>query len=109
MRKLLDHIMDVIALITERQDAMSSQELQSALMLTAEFLKVLYHVNIYQFCHLNNKYRYWKQDSAIGIATGYGLDNRRIGVRIPVNSRYHSDSATHPTSYPLGTGPLSRG
>jgi hypothetical protein len=26
----------------------------------------------------------WSQDSAVGIATGYGLDDRRVGVRIPV-------------------------
>jgi hypothetical protein len=27
------------------------------------------------------------QDSAVGIATGYGLDDRGIGVRVPVESR----------------------
>jgi hypothetical protein len=36
------------------------------------------------------------QDSAVGIATGYGLDDREFGVRVPVGSRIftsqrHSD------------------
>jgi hypothetical protein len=30
------------------------------------------------------------QDSVVGIATGYGLDNRRVGVRVPVGSRIFS-------------------
>jgi hypothetical protein len=27
------------------------------------------------------------KDSVVGIATGYGLDDRRVGVRVPVGSR----------------------
>jgi hypothetical protein len=30
------------------------------------------------------------QDSAVGIATGYGLDDREVGVRVPVGSRIFS-------------------
>jgi hypothetical protein len=30
------------------------------------------------------------RDSAVGIATGYGLDDRGIGVRVPVGSRIFS-------------------
>jgi hypothetical protein len=30
------------------------------------------------------------QDSAVGIATGYGLDDRGVGVRVPVESRIFS-------------------
>jgi hypothetical protein len=30
------------------------------------------------------------RDSAVGIATGYGLDDRGVGVRIPVGSRIFS-------------------
>jgi hypothetical protein len=30
------------------------------------------------------------RDSAVGIATGYGLDDGRIGVRVPVGSRIFS-------------------
>jgi hypothetical protein len=30
------------------------------------------------------------RDSAVGIATGYGLDNREFGVRVPVGSRISS-------------------
>jgi hypothetical protein len=29
-------------------------------------------------------------DSAVGIATGYGLDERGVGVRVPVGSRIFS-------------------
>jgi hypothetical protein len=43
------------------QHAMSSHELQSALMLTVEFSEVYYTGKLYQLCHLNNKYRYQKQ------------------------------------------------
>jgi hypothetical protein len=31
-------------------------------------------------------------DSAVGISTGYGLDDRRVGVRVPVGSRIFSKS-----------------
>jgi hypothetical protein len=30
------------------------------------------------------------RDSAVGIATGYGLDDRGVGVRVPVGSRIFS-------------------
>jgi hypothetical protein len=30
------------------------------------------------------------RDSSVGIATGYGLDDRRLGVRVPVGSRIFS-------------------
>jgi hypothetical protein len=30
------------------------------------------------------------RDSAVGIATGYGLDDREVGVRVPVGSRIFS-------------------
>jgi hypothetical protein len=45
-------------------------------------------------------------DSAVGIATGYGLDDREVGVRVPVGSRIFSSarSGAHPASYPMGTG-----
>ena len=38
---------------------MSSQELQIVLMLTVEFSNIYY--KLYQLCHLNSKYRYYKQ------------------------------------------------
>jgi hypothetical protein len=34
-------------------------------------------------------------DSAVGIATGYRLDNREVGVRVPVVSRIFT-SPCHP-------------
>jgi hypothetical protein len=30
------------------------------------------------------------RDSTVGIATGYGLDDRRIGFRVPVEARFFS-------------------
>jgi hypothetical protein len=48
--------------------------------------------------------------SAVGIATGYGLDDRGVGVRVPVGpriftSRYSPDrSEAHPAFYPMDCG-----
>jgi hypothetical protein len=33
---------------------------------------------------------YWSRDSSVGITTGYGLDDRGVGVRVPVGSRIFS-------------------
>jgi hypothetical protein len=51
------------------------------------------------------------RDSSVGIATGYGLDDRMIGIRFPARAgnfslRYHvqNGSGAHPASYPIGTG-----
>jgi hypothetical protein len=50
------------------------------------------------------------RDSAVGIAINYGLDDRGIGVIVPVGSRIFSSPSrpdwrwVHPTSYPIGTG-----
>jgi hypothetical protein len=48
-------------------------------------------------------------DSAVGIATGYGLDDRGVGVLVPVGDFslllvVQTDSGAHPASYPMGTG-----
>jgi hypothetical protein len=53
-------------------------------------------------------YRTW--DRVASIATSYGLDNREVGVQVPVGSRVFSSpivqtsSEVHPTFYPMGTG-----
>jgi hypothetical protein len=51
-----------------------------------------------------------RPESLFGIATGYGLDDRGVGVRVPIGSRIffsslvQSGSGVHPTtSYPMGT------
>jgi hypothetical protein len=51
------------------------------------------------------------QDSSVDIVTGYGLDDRIIGVRLPAGagnfSSYHgvqNGFGAHPGSYPMGTG-----
>jgi hypothetical protein len=45
------------------------------------------------------------------IVTGYGLDDREVGVRVPVGSRIlfllhvvQTGSGAHSDSYPMGTG-----
>jgi hypothetical protein len=49
-------------------------------------------------------------DSAVGIATRYGLDDWGVGVRVPLGSRifsfnvFQTSSGVHPVSYPMGTG-----
>jgi hypothetical protein len=49
------------------------------------------------------------RDSSVGIATGYGLDDRGVGVRVSVRSNFsllhvvQTGSGVHPASYPIGT------
>jgi hypothetical protein len=51
-----------------------------------------------------------RRDSSVGIETSYGLDDRGVGVRVPVGSRIfpspnrQTGSEVHPTFYPMGTG-----
>jgi hypothetical protein len=53
-------------------------------------------------------------DSVVGIATGYGLDDRGVGVRVPVGSRIFT-SRSRPnwlwgsTYYSMGTGDKAAG
>jgi hypothetical protein len=51
------------------------------------------------------------RDSSVGIAMGYGLDDRGSRVRFPAaagNFSFHhsvqNGSGAHPASYPMGTG-----
>jgi hypothetical protein len=50
--------------------------------------------------------KFQSRDSAVGVATGYGLDDWGFRVRVPVGSRILS---SHPASYPMGAGALSPG
>jgi hypothetical protein len=50
------------------------------------------------------------RDSSVGIALGYGLDDRGSRLRFPVGSgnfslhyRVQNGSGAHPASYPMGT------
>jgi hypothetical protein len=50
------------------------------------------------------------RNSSVGIALGYGLDNRGFRVRFPAKARNFSlhhrvqnGSGAHPASYPMGT------
>jgi hypothetical protein len=50
------------------------------------------------------------QDSVVGIATGYGLEDQGVGVRVPIQSKIfllhvvQTSSGAHLTSYPMSTG-----
>jgi hypothetical protein len=63
------------------------------------------------FEHCNKFTGSW--GSAVGIATGYGLDDRGVGVRVPVGSRIlllhvvQTGSGVHLTFYPLRIGGFS--
>jgi hypothetical protein len=55
-------------------------------------------------------------DSSVGIALGYGLDDRGSMVRFPAGAgnfslhyRVQNGSGAHPASYPMGAGAYSRG
>jgi hypothetical protein len=60
-------------------------------------------------CHTQDPQDGRSRDSVVGVATGYGLDDRRLGVRVPVGSRFsllhvvQTDSGAHRTFYPMGT------
>jgi hypothetical protein len=41
-----------------------------------------------------------RQNSAVGIATGYGLDGRRVGVRVPVRSGILFSTSSRPALEP---------
>jgi hypothetical protein len=49
-------------------------------------------------------------DSAVGIGTGYGLDGRGVGVRVPVEAIFfplhvvQTGSGAHPASSPIYNG-----
>jgi hypothetical protein len=56
------------------------------------------------------------RDSSIGITTGYGLEDRMIGVRFPAGAgnfflrhRVQTRSGAHPASYPVDKGATSLG
>jgi hypothetical protein len=65
------------------------------MQLTKPFLHIS---NIYIFIYIYTGiciYIHKSRDSAVGIATGYGLDHREVGVRVPVRSRTFT-SPCHP-------------
>jgi hypothetical protein len=61
-----------------------------------------------QLCH---NHRTIRRDSSVGIALGYGLNDRDSRVRFPAGARNFSlhhrvqnGSGAHPASYPTGAG-----
>jgi hypothetical protein len=51
--------------------------------------------------------KFKSRDSSVGIALGYGLDDRGSRVRFPTGagnfSLHQNASGAHPASYPMGT------
>jgi hypothetical protein len=49
-------------------------------------------------------------DNAVGIVTGYGMDNEKFGVQVQVDQEFsllhdvQTGSEAHPDSYPMGIG-----
>jgi hypothetical protein len=60
-------------------------------------------------------FNYESRGSSVGIATGYGLDDRGSGFRFLTGAgnfflhRVQTGSGAHPVSYPEGTGDFPRG
>jgi hypothetical protein len=65
----------------------------------------IYHHTYRRDCILDKR-----RDSSVGIALGYGLDDRGSRVRFPAGAgnfslphRVQNGSGVHPVSYPMGT------
>jgi hypothetical protein len=65
---------------------------------------------------LHNLYCFKGRDTSVGIALGYGLDDRGSRVRFPeeagnfsLHHRLQNGSGTHPASYPMCTRGSFRG
>jgi hypothetical protein len=56
--------------------------------------------------HIYYKYKYslWSRKSVVGIATGYGLDDREVGVRVPVRLRIFSSPRRRDRLWALSLG-----
>jgi hypothetical protein len=52
-----------------------------------------YLLTLYNSYNMNRKYLIRSWDSVVGIATGYKLDDRGVGVWVPVGSRIFSKSS----------------
>jgi hypothetical protein len=86
----------------------------------SNFCYEVYEITFLSVCPLNSggflrgPYRIkGSQDSVVGIATCYGLDDRGVGVPVPEGSRMsllhvvQTGSGAHPASYPWVPGALS--
>jgi hypothetical protein len=55
--------------------------------LSASWSQSIHHILFIQYCFNIVSPMLVSRDSAVGIATGYGLDDWAVGVRVPVGSR----------------------
>jgi hypothetical protein len=85
--------------------------LSSTFYLTRPSLTVLFDCanNIRKVNFLQPPVVMWSQDSSVGVATGYGLEDGGVGVRVPVGQEFsllhvvQIGSGVHSTSYTMGT------
>jgi hypothetical protein len=86
--------------------------------LCTSFIQWHMEVHIWSFSQPQNIFTtptYWSLDSSVGTATGYGLEDRGVGVRVPEGSKVYllhvvqAGSGVHPTSYPMSTWVFRRG
>jgi hypothetical protein len=70
------------------------------------FLKITFNIILFAPSSLKGQ----SCDSSVGIALGYGLEDRGSRVRFPAGAgnfslhhRVQNSSGTHPASYPMGT------
>jgi hypothetical protein len=73
-------------------------------------LRFCYHYNSFDLTILNTLLHIESRDSSVGIALGYGLDDRSSRVRFPAEAgnfslhhRVQNGSGAHPVSYLMGT------
>jgi hypothetical protein len=58
--------------------------------------------------YITYRHVFYSRDSVVGIATGYGMDDRGVGVRVPMGAEFpllhvvQTSSGVHATSYPKG-------
>jgi hypothetical protein len=63
---------------------------------------------IYRIKFLSTTSLQKRRDRAVGISTGYGLDDQGVGVRVPMGAKIflfrvvHTGSGAHPASYTMG-------
>jgi hypothetical protein len=81
--------------------------------LVKEWITYWYENNVFHFICIISLFLIWikSRDSSVGIALGYGLDDRGSRVRFPAGAgnfslhhRVQNGSGAHPTFYPTGTG-----
>jgi hypothetical protein len=62
----------------------------SSISLVKHWVIVRYVSEIFIKKYNYSNFKLWRRDSAVGIVTGYRLEDRGVGIRVPVGSRIFS-------------------